>query len=93
VVVLVAEVELYLPESGSLKDKRQVVKSVKERLRSRFNVSIAEVDHLELWQRCGLGLAVVSGDAARAEELMGKAIRFIEQDYRVEVSSQSVERW
>ena len=92
-VVLVAEVELYLPESGSLKDKRQVVKSVKERVRGRFNVSIAEVDHLELWQRCGLALAAVSGDAARAEELMSKAIRFIEQDYRVEVSAQSVERW
>ena len=92
-VVLVAEVELYLPQSSSLKDKRQVVKSIKDRVRSRFNVSIAEIDHLELWQRCGLGLAVVSGDGARADELMGQAIRFIEQDYRVEVSRHSVERW
>lgn len=92
-VVLVAEVELYLPESGSLKDKRQVVKSVKERVRSRFNVSIAEVDHLDLWQRCGLGLAVVSSETAHADELMGKAIRFIEQDHRVEVTGHSVERW
>ena len=56
-VVLVGEVQLHLPESRSLKDKRQVVKSIKERIRNRFNVSIAEVDYLDLWQRCAIAIA------------------------------------
>ena len=92
-VVVVAEVDLYLLESASLKDKRQVVNSIKERLRGRFNVSVAEVEHQELWQRCGLGMAVVSSDGGYAHELMNKAIRFIEEDYRVEVTGPPVERW
>lgn len=92
-VVVVAEVDLYLLESGSLKDKRQVVNSIKERLRSRFNISVAEVDYQDLWQRCGLGMATVSNDGGYAHELMNKVIRFIEEDYRVEVTGQSVERW
>lgn len=92
-VVVVAELDLYLLESGSLKDKRQVINSIKERLRGRFNLSVAEVDHQDLWQRCGLGLAVVSSDGGHAHEVMNKAIRFIEEDYRVEITGQSVERW
>ncbi|MFH1566525.1 MAG: DUF503 domain-containing protein [Gemmatimonadota bacterium] len=90
---MVGEVDLFLPESHSLKEKRQVIKSVKDRIRSRFNVSVAEVDHVDLWQRCALGLAVVSSETFHAEEVIGNAIRLIEQDHRVEVVSQLVERW
>ena len=84
-VVLVGEVQLHLPESRSLKDKRQVVKSIKERIRNRFNVSIAEVDYLDLWQRCAIAIAVVSTSRAHADEVMSKAVDFIEMDGRAQL--------
>lgn len=84
-VVLVGEVQLHLPESQSLKDKRQVVKSLKERVRNRFNVSIAEVDYIDLWQRCAIGIAVVSTTRAHAEETLSTAVQFIETDGRAQL--------
>lgn len=84
-VVLVGEVQLHLPESQSLKDKRQVVKSLKERVRNRFNVSIAEVDYLDLWQRCAIGIAVVSTTRAHADEILSNVADFIESDSRAQL--------
>lgn len=84
-VVLVGEVQLHLPESQSLKDKRQVVKSLKERVRNRFNVSIAEVDYIDLWQRCAIGISVVSTTRAHAEETLSTAVQFIETDGRAQL--------
>ena len=79
------EVQLHMPESQSLKDKRQVVKSLKERVRNRFNVSIAEVDYIDLWQRCAIGIAVVSTTRAHAEETLSTAVQFIETDGRAQL--------
>lgn len=81
-VVLVGEVQLHLPESRSLKDKRQVVKSLKERIRNRFNVSIAEVDYMDLWQRCAIAIAVVSTTRAHADEVLANVVDFVERDGR-----------
>ena len=83
--------QIYLPESRSLKDKRQVVKSLKERLHSRFNVSVAEIDHNDLWQRSALGFAVVSTALDHANEVLSKAVNFIEQDRRVQMLDYSIE--
>jgi uncharacterized protein YlxP (DUF503 family) len=55
-------VELHLPYAASLKDKRQVLKSVKDRMKN-VGAAVAEVDHVDLWQRAALGLAVVAGEA------------------------------
>jgi uncharacterized protein YlxP (DUF503 family) len=52
-------VELFLPDAQSLKDKRMVVRAVKDRLK-KFNVSVAEVEHQQLWQRAGLGIVSIS---------------------------------
>ena len=90
-IVLVGEVQLYLPESRSLKDKRQVLKSLKDRLHNRFNVAVAEVDFSELWQRSTLGLAVVSSAMDHADEVISKAIRYIEDEGRVQVLDTFVE--
>jgi hypothetical protein len=62
--------ELRLDESHSLKDKRHFVKSLKDRLRSRFNVSVAEIDYQDLWQRGLIAVAVVSSDQAQAEQVL-----------------------
>jgi uncharacterized protein YlxP (DUF503 family) len=82
-VVLISEVQLYLSEAQSL--KRAVISSLKERLHNRFNVSVAEVEHNDLWQRSTLALAVVSNAGNHADQVIDKSVRFIESDGRVQV--------
>jgi uncharacterized protein YlxP (DUF503 family) len=62
--------ELRLEHSHSLKDKRQVVKSLKDRLRARFNVAVAEIGLQETWQRAVVAAVTVSGDQKAAEEVL-----------------------
>ena len=61
---------LRLDESHSLKDKRHFVKSLKDRLRSKFNVAVAEIDYQDLWQRGLVAVVTVSSDQARAEQVL-----------------------
>lgn len=74
----VARVELRLAENHSLKGKRMVVRSVVQRLRNRFNVAVAEVATQDDWQTATLGIACVSGDARHANEMLDKAVAFVE---------------
>lgn len=67
----------FLGDAHSLKDKRQVVKSVKDRVHGRFNVSIAEVEDQDLWQKVGLGVAVASNDAKHALSVLSEVEQFI----------------
>jgi uncharacterized protein YlxP (DUF503 family) len=85
-IVATAEIELYLYEVYSLKDKRSIVKSVIERVRTKFHVSIAEVNYLDSWQRAGIGIACVSNERKQAEKQLEHIIRFIEQSDGFEVS-------
>ena len=71
-------VEIHLPDVGSLKGKRRALKGLKEKLRRRFEISVAEVDHQDAWQRATLALACVSGDSRHANEVISKAMDFIE---------------
>ena len=91
VIVLVAAVEFYLPDSQSLKNKRQVLKSLKDRLHNRFNVSVAEVDFNQLWQRSAVALAVVSNSSDHANEVLLKAIDLVEGETRLQVLNVNVE--
>jgi uncharacterized protein YlxP (DUF503 family) len=91
VVVGAARVVLHVHGSRSLKEKRGVVRSVSQRLRNRFNVSVAEVEGQDTWQRAVLGLAVVAGDAGRARHLLERAVDFIEDLHLAEVVGQEVE--
>jgi uncharacterized protein YlxP (DUF503 family) len=84
-------VELHLPDVGSLKGKRHALKGLKERVRARFEVSVAEVDHHDLWQRATLALACVSHDARHANEVVSKAMDFIEEHVEGRVIDTSVE--
>ena len=68
----VMRIALEIPGARSLKDKRQVVRSFKERVKSRLSLSIAEVGHQDKLQRATFGVAVVSSDAAICEELLGQ---------------------
>jgi uncharacterized protein YlxP (DUF503 family) len=69
VLVAVERFDLRIPGCGSLKEKRHVVKALTAAIRQRFNVSIAEVDHHDLWQRTTLGVSVVSTDGYHATQL------------------------
>ncbi|MHB0858657.1 MAG: DUF503 domain-containing protein [Anaerolineae bacterium] len=80
-VVGVCTIELQVPDSASLKRKRQVVRSVMARVRNAFNVSIAEVDQQDSWQLATLGVACVSSDAAYAQGLLERVVRHIEQGH------------
>ena len=62
--------ELQISEAHSLKDKRHVVKSLKDRLRSKFNISVAEIDGQDTWQRSVIAAVTVSGDHERAEQVL-----------------------
>jgi uncharacterized protein len=76
--VAVGTVELHLPDVGSLKDKRHALKGLKQRVRARFEVAVAEVDHQDTWQRATLAVAYVSHDSRHANEVVSKAVDFIE---------------
>lgn len=79
--VAIAKVTLSIPDSGSLKSKRHVVHKVLDKVKARFNVSIAEVEDNDLWQKATLGIAAVANEHAFAQECCDKVLRFIEELY------------
>lgn len=72
-IVGVLTLEIHVEGSHSLKDKRHVVKSLKDRLRDRFNVAVAEIDGLDSWQRSVVAAVTVSIDKVRAEQVLTAA--------------------
>jgi uncharacterized protein YlxP (DUF503 family) len=77
-VVALLSIELYLPMSQSLKDKRMVVRRLKDRLKA-MNVAVAEVAHQDVWQRAGLGVVTVATSEGGAEEVLASALSEIER--------------
>jgi uncharacterized protein len=83
--VIVWELEIF--GSHSLKDKRRVVKSLKDRLQARFKVSAAETAHQDLWQRAELAACVVAGESSHAAEVLDSMDRLVTDDMRARVIS------
>lgn len=79
----IRSIEIFVPDSQSLKQKRYVIKSLKERLKSKFNVSVAETDYQDLWQRSMLVVVTVSNDSKRTEKILAKVNEFVERDPRL----------
>jgi uncharacterized protein YlxP (DUF503 family) len=77
VFVLAMEVQIHIPDARSLKDRRQVVRSVLDGAHRRFRVSVAELDGSDTWQRAGLGFAVVASTEHGATETMDAVERFV----------------
>ncbi|NLK65506.1 MAG: DUF503 domain-containing protein [Tissierellia bacterium] len=84
-IVCSCEIEILIYEANSLKEKRQVIKSIIERIKAKFNASVAEVGYNELWNRCLLGIAVVSNNKKLCDASISKIISFIDNDERVEI--------
>ncbi len=93
-IIGACRVVLHLPASHSLKDKRHVVKSILARVHNQFNVSAAEIEEQDLWQRAILGVAVATGDTRHANEVLSNVVNFIERatpeaemtDYEIDIS-------
>lgn len=83
--------EIYLPSSSSLKDKRRIIKGLKDRLRTRHNISIAEVDGQELWQRSTLAVVSVSNSEAPLHASFQKIHHEIEQRLPGGIVSETIE--
>ena len=77
--------ELHLPASDSLKAKRSVLNRVKERVRSGFNASVAEVDYQDLWQRAALGVAIVGSAPGALDNVLRDILRAVEREDRLQV--------
>jgi hypothetical protein len=89
----IARVSLRIPENMDLKGKRQVIRSIIGRVKSRFDVAIAEVDDNDSWQLATLGIAGISNNKRHTNEVLSKVVSFIERggfdieflDYSIEI--------
>lgn len=90
-VIGACSLKLMLFESNSLKEKRHIIKSIIERLKSRFNISIAEIDLNDSWQTSVIGFACVSNDSSHANKVLSNVIKFIDNDNRVEIVDYEIE--
>lgn len=90
-VVGVCHIDLLIHGNHSLKGKRQILKKVIERVKNRFNVSVAEVGSHDLWQRAEIGLSIVGNDRAFVNSLLDKVLDFIEDLHIVEVSDHEID--
>jgi uncharacterized protein len=79
-VIGTLSVTLQVPGSTSLKEKRQVVRSLTSRLRQTFNVAVAEVGDQDLWQSSVIGIVCVSENARHADEMCQKVLRFVDDE-------------
>lgn len=73
--------KLYLPDCHSLKDKRRRIKPILARLQKEFNISVAEIDHHDVWQSCQLLVACAARDGQRAEKTLLQVIHFYESHW------------
>ena len=75
----ICKLTLHLPEASSLKEKRQVARSLSDRIRNRFNVAVAEVEDTDRRQRLTLGVSCVSNDRGHADSILSSVLDFVEQ--------------
>ena len=90
-VVGVLRLELLLPENHSLKGKRSVLRTIKARVQNKFNVSIAECEDHDVWQRAVLGVSQVGADRAHVDSCLREVVRFVEELALAEVGAERLE--
>ncbi|HXH06505.1 MAG TPA: DUF503 domain-containing protein [Vicinamibacterales bacterium] len=89
-VIGLLSLELHIPGARSLKEKRMVLRGVKDRLK-KFNVAVAEVDHQDLWQRAALGIVTLSDSAAAVDRALAAVVEEIERTEPGLIASRRVE--
>lgn len=90
-MIVYAECIFFIPDVHSLKGKRSILKKMTDRVKNEFNVSIAEIDHQDLWQRTTLALVSVASVKAASEGEIRRAIRFLESNPEWEMTEHLLE--
>ena len=84
-------VDIFLPSANSLKTKRKVIQSLIAQLKNRYNISVAEVDNQDLWQKSSLGISCINSDYRNLQSILGKIINHIHTKNDIEVISEKNE--
>jgi uncharacterized protein YlxP (DUF503 family) len=90
-VLGVCQLELFLHGNFSLKGKRQVLRSIVQRARKKFNISIAEVEDQDLWQKAVLGICAVGNDRKLVNSILDQVVNFIENTQLTDVADSQIE--
>ncbi|MCL4441275.1 MAG: DUF503 domain-containing protein [Firmicutes bacterium] len=92
-VVGVMTLQLFMGESSSLKSKRRILKSLLEKMKSRFNVAVAEVDKQDKWQFSTVGVTCITNDSSHAHQMMSAVVKFVESSGSVEILDIQTQLW
>lgn len=90
-MIVYAECSFFIPEAASLKDKRAVLNRMKDRVKNSYNVSVAEIDHQDLWQRTTFALVAAASSKEAAEREVQRAIRLFESNPEWELTECTME--
>lgn len=90
-IIGILKLKLFLRDSNSLKDKRMVLRSLKDKVRQSFNVSISELDDHDKWQRSTIGIAAIGMDKSSINSLLDKVVNFVESLASAEIADHEIE--
>lgn len=85
------QLELFIPQANSLKSKRQVLRSLKDKIRHKFNVSVAEVANLDKWQRQTIAIACLNSDKRLINSLLSKIVNLTDRQAAIELVDYTIE--
>ncbi len=77
---------IHIPYARSLKEKRQILKKLVDNVRNKFPVSVAEVDFMDMWQRAGIGISIVSNDSKTLESLIDRISLYVETNFDCQIT-------
>lgn len=89
--ISILKITIFIPGAQSLKEKRRVLKRIKDILKNKFNISIAEVGDMNLWQRATLGIAIVGNDTAFTDSVVNSITQFIRAENNCEIINETRE--
>lgn len=92
-MIVYAECSFFLPDVHSLKEKRSIVQKMIQKAKNRYNVSIAELDHQDMWQRTVIGIVAVSSSGAFAQQEVERTIRLLETAVEWEMTDWTFENY
>lgn len=87
------QLSIFIPQANSLKSKRQILKSLKDKIRHKFNVSVAEVDGQDLWQRLTLAVACVNSDKRLINSMLSKVVNLVDSQHAIELVDYEMEMY
>jgi uncharacterized protein len=86
----VCELLIYLPDCHSLKDKRSIISNLKSHLRKKFNISISEINHKNLWKKCTIGICCISDNRQIIDKTINSLIKEIDTNSKIELINYQV---